>query len=293
MATPTTTERSATALRETFDRLAGSLGAPEAPSRRDALKADIIALFRLVDRELSELADLKEGVKGLVQRWKALDGGEDGGAPPPSAAAEMPTRTDHLNASSHIEKGWSLISLGDYAAAETALERALILVPNDPQAQALLGWAQMLQEHYDEALGHFQQALSREPNNALARVNVGYICLKKGIFGEAIEHLSRAIRLDNDRKATLYAHYYLGLLYFEREMFDDAQIFLQKAIALGPNLVEAYYELGRARWFAGNTAGARDAWREGAQANKFNPWGKRCSGMLQHVDAGGSPPRSS
>ena len=60
---------------------------------------------------------------------------------------------------------------------------------------------------------------------ALARINVGYICLKKGIFGEAIEHLSKAIRLDNDRKATLYAHYYLGLVYQEREMYDDAQTF--------------------------------------------------------------------
>jgi len=32
-------------------------------------------------------------------------------------------------------------------------------------------------------------------------------------FGEAIEHLSKAIRLDNDKKATLYAHFYLGLVY--------------------------------------------------------------------------------
>ena len=58
-------------------------------------------------------------------------------------------------------------------------------------------------EQYDEALGTFSKVLMREPANALARINVGYICLKKGIFGEAIEHLSRAIRLDNDRKATL------------------------------------------------------------------------------------------
>ena len=62
----------------------------------------------------------------------------------------------------------------------------------------------------------------REPANSLARINVGYICLKKRIFGEAIEHLSKAIRMANDKKATLYAHYYLGLVYLEREMFEDA-----------------------------------------------------------------------
>jgi tetratricopeptide (TPR) repeat protein len=280
-------------LRETYRTLEQSLGAPEAVARRDALKAEIIALFRAVDREIGELTQLKDDVRGLVERWKAIEGGSGVvGAPPAVQPAELPTRTDHLNASSFVEKGWSLISLGDYEAAEAALVRALQLVPNDPHSEALLGWAQMLQEKYDEALLHFQHVLMREPNNALARVNVGYICLKKGIFGEAIEHLSKAIRLDNDRKATLYAHYYLGLLYFEREMFEDAELFLRKTIALGPSLVEAYYQLGRARWFAGDRKGGAQAWREGVQANKFNPWGKRCADILQHVEAGGEPPRS-
>ncbi len=74
----------------------------------------------------------------------------------------------------------------------------------------------------------------REPANSLARINVGYICLKKRIFGEAIEHLSKAIRLDNDRKATLYAHYYLGLVYLEREMFEDASDLLPEDGATRP-----------------------------------------------------------
>src|SRR5439155_416633 len=82
----------------------------------------------------------------------------------------------------------------------------------------------------------------KEPANSLARINVGYICLKKRIFGEAIEHLSKAIRLDNDKKATLYAHFYLGLVYLQREMYEDAQTFFQKTLKLGPNLIEAYYE---------------------------------------------------
>ena len=132
------------------------------------------------------------------------------------------------------------------------------------QAQSLLGWAQMLHEDYDDALATFSRVLMKEPANALARINVGYICLKKRIFGEAIEHLSKAIRLDNDRKATLYAHYYLGLVYLERDMYEDAQTFFRKTLQLGPNLIEAYFELGRAQWFAGDTGrrsqhlGARD-----------------------------------
>lgn len=279
-------------LRARAARIAASLGDPEAAGRKDALKAELIDLLRAIDREIGDLTTLKDEVHGLVARWKTLDGtaAEPATTPSPAPLA-APTRADHLNASSHIERGWNLISLGDHAGAEKVLERALALVPGDIQATTLLGWARMLQEKYDDALVSFQHILAREPGNALARVNVGYICLKKKIFGEAIEHLSKAIRLDNDRRATLYAHFYLGLLYAERDMPEDAESFLQKAIALGPNLIEAYYELGRVRWFAGKYEAACQAWREGVAANKFSPWGKRCAELLREVQSGGVPAR--
>src|SRR5437773_9916788 len=104
----------------------------------------------------------------------------------------------------------------------------------------------MLHEEYDDALGTFQKVLMKEPANSLARINVGYICLKKRIFGEAIEHLSKAIRLDNDKKATLYAQVYLGLVYLQREMDRVAETPCEKTIKLGPNLREAHHEPGRA-----------------------------------------------
>ena len=134
---------------------------------------------------------------------------------------------DHLGASTFLEKGWSKISLGDYEGAEIILQHALTLAPNSTEGASLLGWAQMLQDKLDSALMHFQQVLSREPSNALARINVGYICLKKGIFGEAIEHLSKALRQGEDARSKLYANFYLGLVYIEREMYEDAQIFFR------------------------------------------------------------------
>ena len=280
------------ALQDRYAAIERRLAEATADAERDAVKAEIVALYRAVEHEMAELVTLKDAIKGLVDRWKA---GRP--APPPSQApqftAEKPTvHADHIGASTFVEKGWSRLSLGDHAGAETALHRALELSPNDPQTEALLGWAQMLQDKYDDALLNFQKVLMRQPANALARINVGYICLKKGIFGEAIEHLSKAIRLDNDRKATLYAHFYLGLVYLEREMYDDAQIFFEKTLALGPNLIEAYYELGRARWFNGQREPALQTWRDGFAANKFNPWGKRCAEMLTLVESGGVPARA-
>ena len=264
--------------------LAARLDAPDAVAEWDVIRAELIAIGKALEQDLAELTALKDEAKALVERWKTL---QRSGAP--AFSADRPVVADHIGASTFIEKGWSRISLGDYVGAEESLMKALELVPNDPQTVSLLGWAQMLQEKYDDALMQFQKVLMREPANALARINVGYICLKKGIFGEAIEHLSRAIRLDSDRKATLYAHFYLGLVYLERDMFEDAQTFFQKTIALGPNLIEAYYELGRAYWFNGQRNEALQTWRDGFTANKFNPWGKKCAEVLKTVEEGGEP----
>ncbi|HEV8364448.1 MAG TPA: tetratricopeptide repeat protein [Gemmatimonadaceae bacterium] len=305
--------------RDAADRLDAELGHPDAATRRDEIKAEIIARYKAVDRDLQELVFLKERLRAMAQRWKTLSPASETTPPPinrpapeastPNAtedalsspdrptpapskamsAIETSQRMDRLNASTYIEKSWSLIAIGDHAGAEVTITRALEFATDSVEARSLLGWAQMLQEKYDDALGNFHQVLMAEPANALARVNVGYICLKKGIFGEAIEHLSKALRLDNDRKATLYANFYLGMLYFQREMYEDAAQFYRKAIALGPNLIEAHYELGRTCWRAGDRVKAIAAWRDGASANKFSPWGKRCSEMALLVEAGGEP----
>jgi len=256
----------------------------------DGLKGELAEVYRAVDVSLGQLTELKDDIRQLVERWKSQRN-----VPPalaPQFLGARPTRhEDHLGASTFLEKGWSRISFGDYEGAEEALAQALALAPNNTEGQSLLGWSQMLQDKLDAALLNFQYVLGREPSNALARINVGYICLKKGIFGEAIEHLSKALRQEEDSRATLYANFYLGLVYIEREMFEDAQIFFERAITLGPNMVEAYFELGHALWLSGRRDEGLGVWRRGAAVNKYNPWSKRCTELLAEVERGGAPAR--
>ncbi len=262
--------------------LDGAAAAP--PAERERTKQEIVGLFRETEGAIEALSAFKEEIRGLVERYKEI-----AAAAPPAPrgmAPAPPPRSDHLGSSTYIERGWTAIAGGDHARAVKELNRALELAPNDPAAESLLGWAQMLQEQYDEALYTYSKVLMKEPNNALARVNLGYICLKKGIFGEAIEHLSRVIRLDHERKATLYAHLYLGMVYLEREMYGDARSFFRRAIELGPNLIEAYWELGRAHYLDGDPAGAAETWRSGVEKNRFNPWGEKCGEALARLESG-------
>lgn len=285
------TDETLAALRGRYADIDQRLDAGVADADRAKVKTEIITLFKSVEQMAGDLAVLKDDIRRLVDKWKAQQAAASPSVAPQFMAEKPVVHADHIGASTFIEKGWSRLSLGDYDGAEAALYKAIELSPGDPQSEALLGWAQMLNEKYDEALMNFQKVLMREPQNALARINVGYICLKKGIFGEAIEHLSRAIRLDNDKKATLYAHFYLGLVYLEREMYEDAENFFLKTLVLGPNLIEAYYELGRAYWFNDQRDDAIAAWRKGFATNKFNPWGKRCAEVARTVEEGGEPPR--
>ena len=286
------TESPVTALRAQYEAIARKLDAAGGGAEREALKREIIGYFKQVDGLITELSDLKEQIRTLVDRYKQVAASTAEASAPEFTGARPAVHADHIGASTFIEKGWSLISLGDHAGAIQALQKALSLSPGETQAESLLGWAQMLHEDYDDALQTFQKVLMKEPANSLARINVGYICLKKRIFGEAIEHLSKAIRLDNDKKATLYAHFYLGLVYLQREMYEDAQNFFEKTLKLGPNLIEAYYELGRAYWFLGDREGAQRTWDNGFKGNKFNPWGKKCKDTLDLVLQGQEPPRT-
>ncbi len=286
-------ERAVAALRAEYQQIARRLDTVGAgTAEREAVKHEIIGFFKRMDALIGEMTQLKDDIRQLVEKYKQLAASTTEGTAPEFTGTRPGVHADHLGASTFIEKGWSLISLGDHAGAIQALQKALQLSPGETQAESLLGWAQMLHGDYDDALGTFQKVLMKEPANSLARINVGYICLKKRIFGEAIEHLSKAIRLDNDKKATLYAHFYLGLVYLQREMYEDAQTFFQKTLQLGPNLIEAYYELGRSQWFGGDPDAAKRTWQEGFKANKFNPWGKKCQDMVDLAAQGQEPPRS-
>lgn len=195
-------------------------------------------------------------------------------------------REDALGASTFLEKGWSLISRGDFAGAEPVLKRAIELAPNDPHAAALLAWSLMFRDRYDEASACVNRALRQQPGNSLAYVGAGFIAMRRNAFGEAIEHLTRALRLDNDAKATLYAHYYLGLVYMERGMHSDARAFLERTLVLGPNLIDAHYHLGKVLWMGGSPDEARSVWARGARSSRFTIWGKRCSEAMEAMEQG-------
>lgn len=268
-------------LREEFTRLSQALDHAGPGAERAEIKAAIVALFKRTEGAIAELASFKESIRELVDRFKAL---------PPEAPVRS-VRYDHIGASTFIDKGWSELAAARWSHAESLFREALVLDSENSTAQALLGWALLHQDRNDEALQLCLQVLLREPEHGLARVSVGAVCLRKGILGEAIEHLTRAASRSGDARATLYANYWLGVAYLERDMLADAVEFLRRAVTLGPNLAEGWLELGRALWFQGLEAEGREAWAIGAGL-RHSPHAVSSRALLDTVAAGGSPPRA-
>ena len=120
---------------------------------RETVKREIIASLQAGRLALAR-ARTAEGrhprAGGEIQAERGVD---DGSRRRRSSRARGRRFTPIISgASTYIEKGWSLISLGDHAGAIQALQKALQLVARRAQAKSLLGWAQMLHEDYDEAL---------------------------------------------------------------------------------------------------------------------------------------------
>jgi len=150
------TESLVAALRREYDEIARQLEGAPGNAEREAAKREIIAYFKKVDTMLGELTSSRTTSASSSTATSRS----------PRTRSRRRARVhrqrpvlhaDHIGATTFIEKGWSLISLGDHSGAISSLQRALQLSPGETQAESLLGWAQMLHEDYDDALGTFQK----------------------------------------------------------------------------------------------------------------------------------------
>ena len=189
-------------------------------------------------------------------------------------------QSSRVNITTLIDKGWNLIVSGKYKEAIKALNKAKKMDPKNTKVYNLLGWAYIHLEKYDKSSLIFQEVLNIDPQNEMAHANLGYINHKKGLYGEAIEKLSAIEKNAKNKQAVLYALFYLGLVYYERHMYEDSVEFLNKAINTGPNLYEAYYYLGKAYQKQGLNNLCSQIWEKLIKTNKYNIWAKKAKEEL-------------
>jgi tetratricopeptide (TPR) repeat protein len=128
--------------------------------------------------------------------------------------------------------GEALWALGETAAAEEFLLRALQIRPLHFHALLFLGRLRMTQGNAPAAFQLFQVAASLSPENEIATTNAGICAAALGDLAMARRFLEMSVQNDS---AVWLPHFYLGQIARAQGRMDAAREHLNAALQLEPN----------------------------------------------------------
>ena len=144
------------------------------------------------------------------------------------------------DAYTHYNLGTLYMKRGERARAELALQKALALQADYPEAQNSLGVILAERGALDQAVAYFQAALESRPDFADAMNNLGYTLLQADQVQPALELFERAIALQPDFPE-VYNN--LGIYHGQEGDLQKAASYFQKAIEQRPAYSEAVNNL--------------------------------------------------
>jgi Flp pilus assembly protein TadD len=194
------------------------------------------------------------------------------------------------DAEAHYRAGDQLEKSGNLAGAEVEYKKSVELQAKNPSALGALAYIYSTQKRYPEAEAALRKFIEIDPQNAKAHLQLGSVLLESNQKDVAIKELSAASGLAGSdatlvkNVAELYAthslypqaaqqystalrlnpkdadaHYGFGVVLMQLRRFDGAQMELQRAVTLRPDIKEAYGDLAVAAAENKDFAGAIQA----------------------------------
>jgi len=132
---------------------------------------------------------------------------------------------------------------GNLIAALRELKKAEQLNPDDHITQYDLGLVYMSRERYDQAIQHFERAVQLKPDYAPAMNSLGNAYAAQQDWDRAIEAYEKIIE-DAFYGTPYFALSNLGLAYYHKKSFAQAEKYFLEALKLSPDFVQALGGLG-------------------------------------------------
>jgi tetratricopeptide (TPR) repeat protein len=162
----------------------------------------------------------------------------------------------------------SLIAGKQLDAAEKAIVGRLVNQPRDAVLIAYLAEVRLNQGRPEEA-GHLAEEAEQIGGATALRSQLsGLAESAQGHLAAAEKHFRRAIELD---PRFVPAHYFLARLLYTRNRFDEAIQESKAVIALSPDFVRAYENLGLSYEGKDDAKGAEEWYREAVRRNAESP----------------------
>lgn len=161
------------------------------------------------------------------------------------AAAERAISLDPENEFCWISKGESLLGLSEWKAAETALDQALRIDPDDATASNLRSIALRKQNRLHESNDETQRRLARDPENPVSLANAGWTALQSGKIEQAETLFRDALRIDPEceyardglkesfRARSAFYRLFLRWVFFMQRFNEKNQMFIMIGILIG------------------------------------------------------------
>ncbi len=144
-------------------------------------------------------------------------------------------------------------NLPEYVLRDRIIERLkqqIAANPQNPKLHYRLGVAYEDNEQFVDALKAYARAVEIEPAYGDAQVALGALDMKLNQYDEALGAYNQAVALNLTTETKAAAYRAIALIYFRRDMYQQAVEPFKRAIALAPqasmyvNLAQTYLKLG-------------------------------------------------
>ncbi len=221
----------------------------------------------------------------------------------------------------HLDRGWDLVSRGDYAGALVSAQKSLELDAESPEAHNLLGFIHQAEGRAEDALDHYRQAIAIDETYVEAMLNAAEVLihtlhdLDGGLamvdealeFAEGDDELADALLLrfdaflqrgDREGAAQVAARFpegpfenaqldfMIGRAKFETGDLEGAEKNLELAVKREGQNADAFYYQGLVREARGDLRGATLAFLQAREADLNTPrpsWSLSASNFERRV----------
>ena len=194
-----------------------------------------------------------------------------GGITPPAVSQVLIPRTVEPDAEQLEQRGLGLLKeafqLAQFQQLEAALARAKLstqLVPNVPQAWALLGSLYLAQNNIDDGIQALEKAVSLDNTNPGVYFSLGSAYFRQEAYAKAEKALKAGLKIKPDVSEALFD---LGNTYYRLGAFKQAIGEYQKAVDLDQKFWPAINNIGLVQYEIGKVKDAIRSWEAAIEIN--------------------------
>jgi serine/threonine-protein kinase len=145
-------------------------------------------------------------------------------------AAQKALQMDETMAEAHASLGFARMFYDwEWSGAEQAFQRAIELDPNCSTAHHWYAEYMVLAGRGQDAAAQSRKALQSDPLSLIINTLLGWVPYYERRYDEAIEQHHRTLEMDS---GFVPAHFFLGLCFVQKSMFEDAVAEFQRAASL-------------------------------------------------------------